>query len=65
MPTENELEMMKEFSKIFGDFIRKNASRACFCPDDDMAITNEFLDKVYPSLKRLIVKIKGGNDATN
>lgn len=57
--------MMKEFSKMFGDFIRKNASRACFCPDDDMAITNEFLDKVYPSLKRLIVKIKGGNDATN
>jgi len=58
LPSEEQVEIIKEMSERFCNFIRDNAYRVLNNKKHDAAVMNEFLEDVQPFLAEKISKIK-------
>ena len=58
VPNEEQVEIIKEMSERFCNFIRDNAYRVLNNKKHDAAVMNEFLEDVQPFLAEKISKIK-------
>jgi len=57
LPNEEQIEIMKEMSEHFCNFIRDNAYRVLNNKKQDAAVMNEFLRDIQPFIVEKINKI--------
>jgi len=57
LPNEEQIEIMKEMSERFCNFIRDNAYRVLNNKKQDAAVMNEFLRDIQPFIVEKINKI--------